>query len=132
MGSIVKPECILASNTSSLSITKLAQVSPIPSNIIGLHFFNPVPLMKLVEIIYTDYNNQEIIKLMEDYVTIIGKTPVMCKDTPGFIVNRLLVPYLAQVRSLVVSYLIYMFVPLIFIISLTLSIYIYIYVRRWH
>jgi len=98
MGSIVKPECILATNTSSLSITKLAHASQRQSNVIGLHFFNPVPLMKLVEIIHTDFNDNEIIKLMEEYVTAIGKTPVLCKDTPGFIVNRLLVPYLAQVQ----------------------------------
>jgi len=96
LSSIVKPGAILASNTSSLSITAIANASSNPSQLVGLHFFNPVQIMNLVEVVRTDKTNEKVFQTTLDFVKSIGKTPVSCKDTPGFIVNRLLVPYLAQ------------------------------------
>jgi 3-hydroxyacyl-CoA dehydrogenase len=96
LGSIIQPDAIFASNTSSLPITKMALASGRPKQFIGLHFFNPVQLMKLVEIIRTDYTNDNTYNSIVEFTKILGKEPVSCGDTPGFIVNRLLVPYLAQ------------------------------------
>lgn len=75
----------------------MSNISGRPANFVGLHFFNPVQLMRLVEVIRTDSTSPEVLALMTDYVRSISKSPVSCSDTPGFIVNRLLIPYLAQV-----------------------------------
>ena len=91
---VVAPEAILASNTSSLSITEIAAFTKRPERVLGLHFFNPVPLMKLVEIIRAIATSDAAFGRAQEYVTQIGKTPVLCQDTPGFVVNRLLVPFL--------------------------------------
>jgi len=91
---ICKPEAILASNTSSLCITEMAVVTKRPARFLGLHFFNPVPVMKLVEIIRTDLTAPETVETVLGFVQTLGKTPIRAPDRPGFIVNRLLVPYL--------------------------------------
>ncbi|KAL7681602.1 putative 6-phosphogluconate dehydrogenase-like domain superfamily, 3-hydroxyacyl-CoA dehydrogenase [Plasmopara halstedii] len=100
LGQIAKPSAILASNTSSLAISDFAGSSGRASHVVGLHFFNPVQLMKLVEVIRTDSTDPKIFDACKQWVLDIGKHPVSCKDTPGFIVNRLLVPYIAQAISL--------------------------------
>ena len=86
--------CIYASNTSSLSITEIAAKTKRPERFLGLHFFNPVPLMKLVEVIQTLQLDPAVYDEVKDFSQKIGKTVVTAKDTPGFVVNRLLVPYL--------------------------------------
>lgn len=91
---IVKPEALLASNTSSLSITELMTATRRPSRFIGLHFFNPVPLMKLVEVVKTVVTDPEVAQLGLDFARRLGKTPILTTDRAGFIVNRLLIPYL--------------------------------------
>lgn len=100
LGQLVKPSTILASNTSSLAISDFAGSSGRASQVVGLHFFNPVQIMKLVEVIRTDATDPKIFDACKQWVLDIGKHPVSCKDTPGFIVNRLLVPYIAQALSL--------------------------------
>ncbi len=86
--SCVQPDCIIASNTSSLSITSLAAVLEKPERCIGIHFFNPAPLMKLVEIIPAIQTNKEIVATSRSIIEKWGKSVVIAKDTPGFIVNR--------------------------------------------
>ena len=96
MESMVSDDCILATNTSSLSVAKIASVCKQKSRIIGIHFFNPVPLMKLVEIIPTEEANG---KLLLEVISILkgwGKSVVTAKDTPGFIVNRVARPYYGE------------------------------------
>jgi len=87
---------IFASNTSSLPIGEMAQVTKRPDRFVGLHFFNPVPVMKLLEVVRTPQTSDEVFNSANEWGKSIGKTTVACKDTPGFIVNRLLVPYLAE------------------------------------
>jgi 3-hydroxyacyl-CoA dehydrogenase len=96
LGKQCKPETVFASNTSSLSITEMAEASGRPDKFVGVHFFNPVQLMKLVEVIRTDYTEQSVFDNAVKWVDQIGKVAVKCRDTPGFIVNRLLVPNLTQ------------------------------------
>ncbi len=91
---VAKPEMIFASNTSSISITELMAATRRPERFIGLHFFNPVPLMKLVEVIRTIATSDEVFEAAVEFGTKLGKVPVRTKDSSGFIVNRLLVPYL--------------------------------------
>lgn len=86
-------ETIFASNTSSLSITQIAAGVKNPERVIGMHFFNPVPLMKLVEVVRTTYTNEETTNKIVELARQMGKTPVICKDSPGFIVNRVARPY---------------------------------------
>ncbi len=98
---IVKPAAILASNTSSLSITELMVATRRPAYVIGLHFFNPVPLMKLVEVVRTVVSKPEPVQMATDFARSLGKVPILTTDRAGFIVNRLLVPYLLDaVRAL--------------------------------
>ncbi|KAJ7327061.1 hypothetical protein JRQ81_016820 [Phrynocephalus forsythii] len=87
---------IFASNTSSLPITDLANATTRQDRFGGLHFFNPVPLMKLVEVIKTPMTSQRTFESLIDFSKALGKNPISCKDTPGFVVNRLLVPYLME------------------------------------
>ena len=91
---VIGPHCLIASNTSSLSITELAAGTRRPDKVGGMHFFNPVPLMKLVEVIRALTTSQETHDALMGFVTAIGKEPVSAPDRGGFIVNRLLVPYL--------------------------------------
>ena len=102
LGSIVKPEAVFASNTSSLPITNMGLASGRPERFVGLHFFNPVQLMKLLEIVRTEHTSSAVFDAMAQFGKMINKTTVDCKDTPGFIVNRLLVPYIAQVLNHVI------------------------------
>ncbi|MCC6652337.1 MAG: 3-hydroxybutyryl-CoA dehydrogenase [Candidatus Eisenbacteria bacterium] len=94
LDSICKPETIIASNTSSLSITEMSSFTKRPERVIGLHFFNPVPLMKLVEIVKTVRTDAAVIADVNAWCMAIGKTAVNCGDSTGFVVNRLLVPYM--------------------------------------
>ncbi len=91
---VVGPECLLASNTSSLCVTELAAATKRPDKFGGLHFFNPVPLMKLVEVIKALSTSQETFDALYAFAKAIGKDPVTAPDRGGFIVNRLLIPYL--------------------------------------
>lgn len=87
---------LFASNTSSLSITEIASVTNRKDRFGGLHFFNPVPVMKLLEVIRTTETSDETYQAFMEWGKSIGKTCITCKDTPGFVVNRLLVPYMAE------------------------------------
>jgi 3-hydroxybutyryl-CoA dehydrogenase len=91
---IAKPSAIFASNTSSISITELAAATQRPQRFIGLHFFNPVPLMKLVEVVRTISTSEDVFESGVEFGRKLGKVPVRTSDKTGFIVNRLLVPYL--------------------------------------
>ncbi len=91
---IAKPDAIFASNTSSLTIMAMANVSGRPDRMLGLHFFNPVPLMKLVEVVRTATTSEETERLALDFVKALGKEPIRAKDNSGFVVNLLLVPYM--------------------------------------
>jgi 3-hydroxybutyryl-CoA dehydrogenase len=90
----VRPDAIIVSNTSSLCITELAAATRRPDRFGGLHFFNPVPLMKLVEVIRALTTSEETARTLTSFATSLGKEPIAAPDRPGFIVNRLLVPYL--------------------------------------
>jgi len=96
LGRTVKAGAIFASNTSSFPIADMAAASGRPARFVGLHFFNPVQLMKLVEVVRTDRTDDEVFAAARAFGEACGKTPVTCKDTPGFVVNRLLVPYMVQ------------------------------------
>lgn len=89
---ICKPETIFATNTSSLSITEIAACTSRPAQFIGMHFFNPAPVMKLVEIIKGQKTSDEVSKTIFDLAVAMGKTPVMVNEAPGFVVNRILIP----------------------------------------
>ncbi|HOX12866.1 MAG TPA: 3-hydroxybutyryl-CoA dehydrogenase [Spirochaetia bacterium] len=93
---ILRPEAILASNTSSISITKLASATKRPSKVIGMHFFNPVPLMKLVEITRGHETGDETYAAVAELAAKVGKESAVVQDYPGFIVNRILVPMLNE------------------------------------
>ena len=98
---IVKPEALLLTNTSSLNVTQMGAVTKRPDKVCGIHFFNPVPVMKLVEIVKTISTSEETIETVSQFAVSLGKTPVLAKDTAGFIVNFLLIPYLlAAIRML--------------------------------
>jgi 3-hydroxybutyryl-CoA dehydrogenase len=98
---IVKPEGILLTNTSSLNVTQMGAVTKRPQKVCGLHFFNPAPVMKLVEVVQTISSSEDTIETVKQFAISLGKTPVLAKDTAGFIVNFLLIPYLlAAIRML--------------------------------
>jgi len=94
-------ETILASNTSSLSIGDIASATKRQNKFVGLHFFNPVPVMKLLEVVKTDLTDPEVFSSVTSWGQDIGKITVPCKDTPGFVVNRLLVPFLFEAVRMV-------------------------------
>jgi len=93
---ICKPETILASNTSSLSITEVASATKRPDKVIGMHFFNPAPVMKLVEIIKGIATSQETFDAIKELSVSIGKEPVEVAEAPGFVVNRILIPMINE------------------------------------
>jgi 3-hydroxybutyryl-CoA dehydrogenase len=93
---VLKPEAILATNTSSLSITRLASASDRPERFIGIHFMNPVPVMELVEVIRGIATDEETFAAAKDLIARLGKTVVVAEDFPGFIVNRILLPMINE------------------------------------
>ncbi len=93
---ITKPDCILASNTSSISITKLGAATKRPGQVIGMHFMNPVPVMKLVEVIRGAATSNETYERVRELSEKLGKTPLECQDYPGFISNRVLMPMINE------------------------------------
>jgi 3-hydroxybutyryl-CoA dehydrogenase len=97
-----RPEVVLASNTSSMSITEIAAVTKRPDKVCGMHFFNPVPLMRLVEVIRGYATSDETIKVATDLAKKMGKTTVeVKKDSPGFIVNRIMMPHMLEAIKIV-------------------------------
>jgi 3-hydroxybutyryl-CoA dehydrogenase len=96
LGRICRPEIILASNTSSISITRLAALTKRPDKVIGMHFFNPVPVMKLVEVIRGLATTNETFQAVRDLAVKLDKTPVEVNDAPGFVSNRVLMPLLNE------------------------------------
>ena len=96
LDNICKPDTILASNTSSISITKIAGATKRPDRIIGMHFMNPVPMMKLVEVITGLATSQQTLDTTNTLVTGIGKKALSAKDSPGFLLNRILVPMINE------------------------------------
>ncbi|MGH2553884.1 MAG: 3-hydroxyacyl-CoA dehydrogenase NAD-binding domain-containing protein, partial [Chitinophagaceae bacterium] len=89
-------ECIFATNTSSLSVTKIAAGVVNPQRLIGMHFFNPATIMTLVEVVNTEYTNAQTTQMVIELAKAMGKTPVLCKDSPGFIVNRVARPFYTE------------------------------------
>lgn len=98
------PDAILCSNTSSLSINKMAEGLKNPKKFAGLHFFNPVPLMRLVEIVKANNTSENTIDRLKSFTELLGKTSVICKDNPGFIVNRVARPYYLEALYLIENY----------------------------
>lgn len=98
---VVKKEALFASNTSSLTITQMAMFTRRPDQFVGLHFFNPVPVMKLVEVVRTLLTSDATYDTAFEFARSVGKEPIACRDNSGFVVNRLLVPYLLDaIRAL--------------------------------
>lgn len=97
---LVSPDCVLATNTSSISVTAIANGLQRPQRLVGMHFFNPVPLMKLVEVVSGLQTAPEVAQAIFELSTLWGKTPVHAKSTPGFIVNRIARPYYAETLAL--------------------------------
>lgn len=93
---IAKPTAIFASNTSSIPIGEIAKSTKRLDRFCGLHFFNPVPVMKLLEVIRIPETSEATYEIAMEFGKKLGKSCITCKDTPGFVVNRLLVPYLAE------------------------------------
>jgi 3-hydroxybutyryl-CoA dehydrogenase len=91
---MLRPKAVIVSNTSSLPIIEMAAATRRPEQVAGLHFFNPAPVMKLVEIVQTISTSEETVALLRDFAGSLGKTPIVAKDTGGFVVNFLLIPYL--------------------------------------
>lgn len=91
---MLAPHAIICSNTSSLCVIELAAKTKRPNRVAGLHFFNPVPIMKLVEVVKTIATTQDVIDELFAFSLKLGKEPILAQDTPGFVVNRLLIPYL--------------------------------------
>ncbi|MDX6475909.1 MAG: 3-hydroxybutyryl-CoA dehydrogenase [Gaiellaceae bacterium] len=91
---VVRDDAILASNTSALSVTEIASVLERPERVVGMHFFNPAPLMPLVEIVRAERTADDVFESAFELGTKLGKTPIRCSDTPGFVVNRVLIPLL--------------------------------------
>ena len=90
----VAEDAILASNTSALSVTQIAAATEHPERVVGMHFFNPAPLMKLVEIVRAERTADDVFEAAYAFATDLGKAPIRCNDTPGFVVNRILIPLL--------------------------------------
>jgi 3-hydroxybutyryl-CoA dehydrogenase len=91
---LVRPPAILATNTSALSVTQIADATESPERVVGLHFFNPAPVLPLVEVVRTAHTSEDAFDAAYAFAQRIGKEPVACNDTPGFIVNRILIPLL--------------------------------------
>jgi 3-hydroxybutyryl-CoA dehydrogenase len=94
LAAAVRPDTLLATNTSAFPVTEIATATPVPERVLGLHFFNPAPVMPLVEVVRTAVTSDTVVAIATGFVERIAKTPVVCRDAPGFIVNRLLIPVL--------------------------------------
>jgi len=97
---VVSPETILATNTSSLSVNAIASLTHMPESVVGMHFFNPAPVMKLVEVVRGRQSSPDAVKRICDLAVAMQKTPVVCSDTPGFIVNRVARPFYGEALRL--------------------------------
>ena len=91
---VTRPEAILATNTSALSVSEIAEATERPERVVGMHFFNPAPVLPLVEIVRGAKSGEEAVRSAYEWAARAGKQPVVCNDTPGFIVNRILIPLL--------------------------------------
>jgi 3-hydroxybutyryl-CoA dehydrogenase len=91
---VVPPDAVLATNTSALSVTEIAAATDTPERVVGMHFFNPAPVLPLVEVIRTAHTSDDVFEAVYAFARRLGKEPVACNDTPGFIVNRILIPLL--------------------------------------
>jgi 3-hydroxybutyryl-CoA dehydrogenase len=91
---ICRPDAVLATNTSALSVTEIAAATSTPERVVGMHFFNPAPLMPLVEIVRAELSSEEACETAYAFGERLGKHPIRCFDTPGFVVNRVLIPLL--------------------------------------
>ena len=100
---VIKPDAILATNTSAIPLEDIATALDDPSRLIGLHFFNPVPVLPLVEVIWSLHSNQDLVTRGMQFAGQIGKMPIRCKSSPGFLVNRALLPYMFGAIEAVVS-----------------------------
>src|SRR5439155_14400469 len=100
---LTRPQAILATNTSSLSVSDLAAATQHPQRVVGMHFFNPVNKMPLVEIVRTDQSDNGSLATATAVATRIGKTPIIVGDAPGFVVNRVLIPYLREALLMAVE-----------------------------
>lgn len=94
LDALLAPHAIICTNTSSLCVIELAAKTKRPNRVAGLHFFNPVPIMKLVEVVKTIATTQDVVDALFAFARKLGKEPILAQDTPGFVVNRLLIPYL--------------------------------------
>jgi 3-hydroxybutyryl-CoA dehydrogenase len=101
MEEVVKQGVVLATNTSSIPVTAIAAGLKQPSKVVGMHFFNPAPIMKLVEVVRGDRTSDDTLKTTVDFASFLGKTSVTVKDTPGFIVNRVARPYYGEALRIV-------------------------------
>jgi 3-hydroxybutyryl-CoA dehydrogenase len=94
LDAVTRPDAVLATNTSALSVTEIAEATSRPERVVGMHFFNPAPVLPLVEIVRTRDSSDAAVDAAYDWAERAGKQPVRCNDTPGFIVNRILIPLL--------------------------------------
>jgi 3-hydroxybutyryl-CoA dehydrogenase len=94
LDAVVAPDAILATNTSALPVTEIAGATARPGRVVGLHFFNPAPVLRLVEVVRTERTEPAVLEAALDFARRIGKEPIACNDTPGFVVNRILIPLL--------------------------------------
>ena len=94
LDAIVAPQAVLATNTSALSVTEIARATARPDRVVGMHFFNPAPVLPLVEVVRTAEASDDAIEAAYAFARRIGKEPIRCNDTPGFVVNRILIPLL--------------------------------------
>lgn len=101
LSGVVRPDAILATNTSSISVTEIAAVVDNPQRVVGMHFFNPVPIMKLVEVIKGVTTSDDVMAACKEFALSLGKEPIACPDTPAFVVNKLLIPYLLDAVRMV-------------------------------
>lgn len=100
LGSICSSDCVFGTNTSALSVTAIAASTPEPQRVLGIHFFNPATMMKLVELVRTPFTSQESLDTAKVLVESLGKTAVVVEESPGFIVNRLLIPMINEATFL--------------------------------
>lgn len=100
IGAAASPSALLGSNTSSLSIDDIATWSGRPTDVCGIHFFNPAPVLPLVEVVRGERTSEEVVARAATWARHLGKTPIVCRDRPGFIVNRLLIPYVNEAARL--------------------------------